>query len=291
MMRRTTHNFTDESLSVEMPDYERDGAENVQDAVDEEAEILFKDVQRERHIYKRKHYLLKLLIFLLLCGAVFALMNSGYFSVKKIVVEGNLYYTDEEVIGISKAKMGTNLFFHAGIKNLKKNLLQDPYFVSVQTKRKLPSTLVIQVKERRQTAAVVYGEDFIVIDREGMVLRKTKVDPEIPLLTGLTISRMDAGKKIAVQEQEALKHTLDMLDVMKDGDVYFRSVEVGKVALHCYIYDNLLVKGSPQEIKKAIKDGTLQKVITNLFSRGISRGTIKPGGDEIFSFSPQIETE
>ena len=159
---------------------------------------------------------------------------------------------------------------------------------SVKVKTELPSTLIIQVEERPQTAAIEFGDSFVVIDEEGVVLRKTKVDPKLTLLNGLTISRMNTGEKVEAEEKEMLATTLRMLEIMKNGDMYFKRIDVSKIVVRAYIYDNLIVKGTPGEITDAIESGELQKVVTNLFEQNINRGSIVMGGDYI-SFSPEIE--
>lgn len=258
---------------------------------DEYRDIEFKEVDRVRRRHRRKHYLLRFLIFVLLCAAVFLFLKSGYFALKDLVVEGNSYYTDEEIISMSRAKKGSNIIFDAGIREMEKRLIENPYFADVRVSRRLPSTLLIDVTEREQAAAVIYGDSYIVIDPEGTVLRRTDVDPELTQLTGLTISRMDVGEKIETEESEALSMTLRMLASMHSGDIYFIRIDVSKVIVKCYIYDSLIVKGTPSEIMNSIGNGDLQKTVSDLFARGISRGTIKMGGDSYLSFSPEIDAD
>ena len=237
------------------------------------AEEGYKDVERERKVHKKKHYFLRFLIFLFVVVCFYLFLKSNYFAVKEYQVEGNQYYADKEVLGMAKAKTGNNIIFESGIKEIEERLKEDPYFQSVNVKRKLPSTLIIEVEERTQTASVVYGENFIVINGEGIVLRKADIDPELPLLTGLTISKMDIGEKIECEEKESLNTTLKMLITMTEGDIYFKRIDVSPVIIH------------------AIQGGELQKVVNRLFSDNITRGTIKMGGDDYMSFTPEIETD
>ena len=85
--------------------------------------------------------------------------------------------------------------------------------------------------------------------------------------------------------------TIKMLNTMKDGDMYFKMIDVSKVVIKAYIYDNLVVKGTPGEITDAIESGELQKVVTDLFDQKISRGTIVMGGSSYMSFSPDLEDD
>lgn len=237
---------------------------------------------------RKKRYFLKFLIFLGVCVLIYFGLSSSYFNIRHISVSGNHYYTDQEVINMADAKKGKNIFFKSGKQDMVKRLEKDPYFADVKVKRSLPSTLKIVVKERVQTAAVAYGDQYVVIDNEGNVLRKTGVMPKVTLLTGLTISKMEVGEPIEVEEKETLGVTLDMLHAMVKGDIYFKKIDISKVIIRAYIYDNLIVKGKPEHLMNAIKSGSLQKVVTDLFDDGISRGTINIGGNDYMSFSPEI---
>lgn len=252
-------------------------------------DIEFKDVDRVRKKRKKKHYLLRFLIFLAVCAGMYLFLTSSYFDVKSVTVKGNSYYTDEEVIALSGWKKGGNIFFSAGTGDMEDNLLKDPYFREVDISRKLPGTLEIDVTERTQMAAFVYGDRYVVIDDEGIVLRKSEVMPELTLLTGLTISKMNPGEAVEAEESENLKTTLEMLKAMEDGDIFFKQIDVSKVTIKAHIYDYLIVSGTPKEIMKSIESGDLQKVVSKLFDEGITRGTISAGGEGYMSFSPEIK--
>lgn len=251
-------------------------------------EINFKEVERTKKVRKKKHYLLRFLIFVCVLTAAVIFLSSGFFDIKEIKVEGNAYYTDEEVINMAGAKTGGNLFWGTGSGKIKDNLQKDPYFAEVDIKRSLPSTLTISVTERRQTAAIVYGDSYVIIDRSATVLRKSSVDPKITLLTGLTISKMEVGEKVEVEEVATLDNTLKMIDSMTEGDFYFKKIDVSGVIIRAYIYDTLLVKGTPNQMQKVIDDGNLQKVINNLLSGKTTRGTVNLGDNGYMSFSPDF---
>ena len=251
--------------------------------------IEFKEVDRVKKKRKKKHYLLRFLVFLAVCAGIYLFITSSYFDVKNVTVSGCRYYTEEEVTALSGWKKGGNIFFSPGISEMEENLAKDPYFSEIEIGRKLPDTLEITVKERNQTAAFVYGDRYVIIDDEGIVLRKSEVSPELTLLTGLTISKMDLGQKVEAEEAENLKTTLEMLNSMENGDIYFKQIDVSRVTIKAHIYDYLTVSGTPREIMKAIDSGELQKVVSRLFDEGITRGTISAGGEGYMSFSPEIE--
>ena len=85
-----------------------------------------------------------------------------------------------------------------------------------------------------------------------------------------------------------METTLAMLDTMEDGDIFFKKIDVSRVIIKAYIYDTLIVKGTPKQMTKAIESGDLQKVVNNLLKNDTTRGTINLGNHNYMSFSPEF---
>ena len=251
-----------------------------------DGDIKFKEIPRERKKHRRKHYLMRFLMFSLIVIVAVGFLLSPAFNINNIEVTGNQYYTAEEVINISGAEKGGNLFLQSQEEKIRDALLADPYFTEVGVHRKLPGTLVIDVKERRQIAAIKYGGSFVVVSEDGVVLRKTDIDPLLTVLTGLTISKMTVGEKVKAVERRTLERTLGMVSIMDAGDLYFKKIEMDGAYIRAYIYDTLIVKGRPEQMKESIESGNLQKVVNKLMKEDKTRGTITLGDHNYISFSP-----
>ena len=129
-------------------------------------------MKEERAIKRKKRkikFFIKLGIFLLLCGLIVFLLKSPLFDVKEFTVEGNSYYTDDEILVMGNCKTGGNIFIGTDVRDIKSRLEKDAYMASVKVKRILPDTIKIQLDERRQVAAIVYGEKYVVVDGSGTV--------------------------------------------------------------------------------------------------------------------------
>ena len=279
---RSKKNKIDFEYSDERFDEEVD--ERFYEAVDERVdERVVVKKRRKSHLWRN------LLIFLLLCVGVFLFLKSDYFLIENIKVEGNTYYTSSEIKRIADARTGNNIIFNAEISRMEENLEQNPFFKTINIKRKLPDTIIIEVEERSQVAAIEFGDRYTVLDEEGVVLRMTEVDPKVTILTGLTISRMDIGEPLEAEERENLSLALRILKTMEDGDLYFKRIDVSKAVIRAYLYDNLIVKGTASEVLSSIEAGDVQLVVSDLIKKGISHGTIKMGGSGNVIFTPDIE--
>lgn len=241
---------------------------------------------RKRKKRKKKHYLLKFVITVAFLTGIYFFFTSSLFDIQKITVQNNNYYTKEQVISLSGAKPGENLF-ETSFSRMKKKLLADPYIKNVKLKRRLPGEVVILVDERKEEAAVPYGDKFIIIDNEGMVLRTTDRPPTLTILQGMTIRNMKAGTPLKVEDNASLTDTLKLLHTMKEHDLFFKKIDISNITVKAYIYDQLVCEGAPDDIINNMD--SLQEVLYDLYTKGIERGVIKMGGDDYFSFSPYVE--
>lgn len=225
------------------------------------------------------------LAFLAICGGISLLPA---FEVKNYEVEGNSYYSDDEILVMGDCKTGGNIFWDVDAKDIKERLSKDSYMSKVRVQRKLPGTVKIKVTERKQKAALVFGSSYVVIDEENIVLRKTSVAPQLPLIQGVTISQMDMGTVIEVKEKVRFQQANELIQIMEDNDMYFKKIVMEKAQVKAYVLDNLVCVGSATDLMDSVKDGNVQKVVRQLFKKKIERGTIKVSGGDYISFSPEI---
>jgi len=241
---------------------------------------------RKKKKRKKKHYLLRFIVLVAFFTGMYFFFTSSLFDIQKITVENNSHYTQEQIISLAGAKTGENLF-EASLSAMKEKLLADPYIKNVKLKRRLPAEVVIIVEERKEDAAVPYGNQYIIIDNEGMVLRQADQEPALTLLLGMTIKNRKPGTPLEVEDNTSLTDTLKLLEDVKKHELFFKKVDVSKVVVKAYIYDQLVCEGTPDDIRSNLD--SLQEVLYDLYTKGIERGVIKMGSDKYFSFSPLVE--
>lgn len=257
----------------------------------EEAIKMLQSTKVEKKPIKRKHPFRNFLIFVCVVSGTIFFLSTSMFDIKSIDVEGNRYYSDEEIITLADGRKGVNIFWGAGDGKMKNRLYKDPYFQDVSIKRTLPSKITIKVKERTQVAAIEYGDKYVVIDSDGIVLRTGKIDPKLTIISGLKIIKLKKGELLEVKQEKTFKRTLKMLLAMERGDLFFKKAmfqEDEDRNITAYVLDSLVVKGKPQVVLKRIKSGDLQKVVNNLMKNGDVRGTIVVDDNNFITFSPDI---
>ena len=237
--------------------------------------------------FRRRFKIISITVVVL--AATFFFSISSFFTITDIEVKGNDHYSSEEIINIGHASPGHNIIYHPGSQEIQEYLEQNPYIKSATITRKLPSTLVITVVERQQICAFKYDDDYLVMDEEGILLRKSRNKPKTTLIDGLVVSKIKLGQRIEVEDTELFNKTLDLLKTMKDSDMYFVKVTMSKYPdVRAYIYDTLSVKTEYDTLIENLENDHLHKVVEKLFEDGIKRGTITFGDDGTASFEPGL---
>ncbi|MDR1574199.1 MAG: FtsQ-type POTRA domain-containing protein [Clostridiales Family XIII bacterium] len=252
----------------------------------EENEIQAGDPVKKKKKRKKKHYLLKCLMVALAVLGVCKLLSSPLFDVQRITIENNAYYTSEQIIAMAGARTGENIF-RIRTREVRNRLLSDPYILSAKIKRSLPSGLVIRVTEREEAAFVLSGGECVIIDENGLVLRKTRTAPLLTELGNLKVTRAEPGQPLVAEENAALTDTLDLLKKVKNEEMYFKKVDISNIIIRAYIFDRFVCEGTPAHLSENLSD--LKAFLLGLREQGVERGTVKVGGDRYIAWQPAAE--
>ena len=238
---------------------------------------------------KKKHYLLKFFILIIIVGAAFLVMSSSRFDITEIKVEGNVNIAVETAIEDSGIKTGDNIFFINKRQIVKKMQEKSPLYGDVTIDRQLPGTLTINVAERTAAMTLPYGEKYVVLDAQGIVIGLVDSQPQVTEIKGITIEKMDSGEEVEPKESEIYQQSVEIIQKANAADLFFKSVSVGEKEVVCNVYDRLYVKCTYDELIKIIDNGDLKGVLSDLYGRKIKRGTVTVEKKGYCSFSPTFE--
>ena len=248
--------------------------------------------EKKRKARRRRTLIWVTLLTIALTIGGFLFSISGFFTVDSIEVQGNSHFTAEEIINIAHAVPGHNLLYNPDKKTITDYLEQNPYIKSATVMRKLPSTLVISVHEREEAISFSYDDDFLIMDDEGILLKKTRTEPKITRVTGLVVTKIRLGDTVGTENQQMFSRLLRLVRAMKEADLYFVSIDMtgyeNDGIVRAYIYDKLVVKSDYESLMTNLKNGRLHKIVEKLFEDDIKRGTITFGEDGSASYEPGI---
>nr|WP_298875379.1 FtsQ-type POTRA domain-containing protein [uncultured Mogibacterium sp.] len=250
------------------------------------------DIEKRRIKRKRKLKMpgfftrVFIVVGVIIAAIVFSLSN--FFTADTIEVQGNKYFTDEEISNMAHASTGRNIIYKLNKGSMLKYLEKNPYIEEARVYRKLPSTIVINVKERMQVAALTYGDRFLIIDNNGTLLRITKTKPKLTIVTGFKVKKVKLGEDVEVNKPELFNKLLTLFKSMEKGDVYFTKINITEMFITANVYDSLVVRSKYKDLIENIDKGRLHKVLDELFKRNIKRGTITISSDGYASFTPEL---
>ena len=281
-----------EEAAAEEPETESETDPETEEIKEIKKRIRERKKEKKRKARRRKTVFWTALSIIALTVAGFIFSLSGFFTVDSIEVQGNSHFTSEEIINIAHAVPGHNLLYNPGSKTITDYLKQNPYIKSASVLRKLPSTLVIVVEEREEAISFNYDDDYLIMDDEGILLKKTRTEPKVTSVSGLVVTKLRLGDTVGTENQQMFSRLLRLVRAMKAADMYFVSIDMTgyeeDMSVKAYIYDKLVVKTDYESLVTNLKNGRLHKIVEKLFEDDIRRGTITFGEDGSASFEPGI---
>jgi cell division protein FtsQ len=116
-------------------------------------------------------------------GVTWALLGSGLFAVRAVIVNGTRLVPESEVLAVAGIKPGTPLI-RVNTARIAGRVLTIRQVLAVQVSKAWPDHIVIAVRERTPALAVVVPSGFDLIDANGVVVQLVQTRPAtLPLYT------------------------------------------------------------------------------------------------------------
>jgi cell division protein FtsQ len=243
------------------------------------------ETTRPRKKRRKKHYFLRMLAFLAVIGGVVAILLSPFFSIDEVDVKGNSRYTSEQIVSMSGIISGENIFM-TGTGKAEKAVLADPYIETAEITRKLPSRIIITVRERIDGFCVQFEKKYYTMDSGGTVVAVADALPNVTLIDGLGVISAVRGEKLAVEKNMLLAETVSFLAAVREEGLYFKRIDARNLTIKAYFNKKLLCEGTYALIKKDI--GEIKVVVSDLRKRKIKKGKIIVNGSGSCTFTPKV---
>ena len=176
----------------------------------------------------RYSFLLKLFGFLVAAAAVVAAIPL-FFRLDNIIVRGSERYSEQEIIEASGLSTGGNLYFINKFDVKEAIFSKLPYVEEVRINRKLPDTLVIEVRECKAAAGVGEMGDVWFISDQGKLLEHASMPPEdCPMVLGLTPIEPGPGKQLDTGKDSDFRLGV-VLELLKQSDSRHMRANIGSI--------------------------------------------------------------
>ena len=211
--------------------------------------------RRRRRNRSRFGLLLKLLCAVMVVVGL-TVGATVFFQAEEIQVNGNVRYTQEEIVSITGIQLGDNLYKMNKGQICRELCRSLPYIEEANIRRKLPSTIIINVNELRAVAQIAVPPTYVATEEEleamnleegetpprsatepwlisqtGKLLEPAGADSTAMVVTGITPLDASAGTALKVPQSEELKMAglLQLLSALEEREA---TGAVSKVEMH-----------------------------------------------------------
>lgn len=179
---------------------------------------------------KRKKRIGAVLIVLSLLAIVLGVIYyfiSAY-AIKNVYIEGNTYYTDEEIKNmVMSGPLGNNSLYLAS-KYKNKSIENVPFVDSIEVSVIEKDTIKIIVHEKSLAGYIEFMDSFMYFDKDGYIVETSNVKiMDVPWVVGLDFDYVELGKKIAVEDDSVFVKVMELRNLLNEYDItadkiYFR---------------------------------------------------------------------
>ena len=207
---------------------------------------------------RKKRKIRKFVFILLLLVAVCSILcfKLPYFNVKHILIYNNKTITSKEIINKSGISVNQNILL-LNLSRSEINVKNIPYILSVKISRKLPDSIEIYVKERKALYYAIADNEYLILDKYGVVLEKKSSlnDSKLIKLTGFDGKKAKIGEPIqnSTAKINALQSISDSFEIYNDSNMQVKELDLSNIMNINVYYDNMCVKlGDSSDIDNKI---------------------------------------
>lgn len=132
--------------------------------------------------------------------------TSSRFAITAIDVRGNQHLATDAIVAKLPVHVGDNIFA-GNVDSIMRSLRDQPWFASVDARRVLPHTIVIEVRERVAAAVVDLGGPYLV-DASGRPFKRAESDVEIDSLPWIDWTDAEAGRARFLKDPDGTSQTI-----------------------------------------------------------------------------------
>lgn len=186
------------------------------------------------------------------------------YTVKNVIVEGNVHHTDDEIKSIvMEGKYGNNSLY-LSYKYKDREITDVPFVETIKVEIESPDTIHILVYEKILAGFIEYLGRYIYFDREGIVVESSTIKSVgIPEVVGVDFDYVVLHEKLPAQDESLFAKVLDITKLMTKYSVnaqkmYFK--ENGDIVLY---KDDIIIRlGKDENLDDKIMNlpGILEKL-------------------------------
>ena len=161
-------------------------------------------------------------------------LNGGYYYIIKnytvhtVYVEGNIHYTNEEIMAmVMEGYYGNNSLF-LSLKYKDRSVENVPFVEKMDVSVVDPHTIKIEVYEKALAGYVEYLDRFMYFDRDGIVVESsTERTNGIPLVAGLSFDHVVLYQPLPVEDMGIFQDILNITQLVNKYELSVNRIYFG----------------------------------------------------------------
>ena len=190
----------------------------------------YQNIRKIKQMKRIKKTVKFIFIVFILFTAIILFIMSPIFNINEINISNNEHISKESIIGLLNIGRDTNIFKENNTL-IRNKLSENPYIDVENTSihRILPSTIIINIKERKVEFLLEFGSTFAYIDKNGEVLEiSNETVPDLIKITGYetTADNIKPGKKISENDIRKIMEISQITRIARNFDIYTKITSI-----------------------------------------------------------------
>ena len=154
-----------------------------------------------------------LCIFGILIAAYIYILNN--YTITTVHVDGNIHYTDEEIIDMVMGEAYANNSIFLSLKYRNRGIDNIPFIQTMDVSVESKNSVKIMVYEKAVAGYVAYLGRYVYFDKDGIVVETSEERTEgIPQVTGLYFDRVILHDRLPVENEEIFGNILNITQLL-----------------------------------------------------------------------------
>ena len=186
----------------------------------EKIQAMKMEKKRKRRNKKIKKILKIIVLLLIIIGGTTFAMVSPIFNIKDIKVLNNEKIASDTIISLSGLTSSQNIFRFSN-SQVENQIKENPYIETVKINRKLPSTIEIEVTEKKHDYSVSFMGKYAYINKQGYILEISDDSQAKVIIYGTTTNEEEItpGKRLNTQDLEKMTDVIRITDIATENNL------------------------------------------------------------------------
>ena len=173
---------------------------------------------------------------------VFLLITERY-TVKTITVEGNVHYTNDEIVDMVMKKRLDHNSLYLSLKYRKKGIEGIPFIEKMNVSILAPDTIKITVYEKAVAGYIEYLGRYMYFDKDGIIVETSdKKTAGIPQITGLEFEYVVLHESLPITNVDIFQSILDITQLLEKYEISAEKIYFDKNEQMTLYFENIRVR-------------------------------------------------